>query len=133
MVLSDWFLLVLFSAALACGGLVLVGRSRRTSRRAPPPPSRVTFSQDAPALPLRTSAQSDAESENAQTAWERLTRREKQVARLAASQLTDVQIAERLCISEHTVGNHLYNLYGKLEIRSRRELKYILQQIVDDS
>lgn len=59
--------------------------------------------------------------------WDELTRREKQVARLAASKLTDAEIAAELAISERTVGNHLHSIYRKLDINSRHELKYFIR------
>lgn len=58
---------------------------------------------------------------------EGLTRREKQVVRLAAEGMTDLEIGKELSISEKTVGNHLYNIYSKLDIHSRRELKHLLR------
>jgi DNA-binding CsgD family transcriptional regulator len=51
-----------------------------------------------------------------------LSNRERQVAELAASGLTDLNIARRLDISEGTVGRHLHNIFGKLGVRSRQQL-----------
>lgn len=51
-----------------------------------------------------------------------LTRRERQVARLAAQGHTIRQIGERLFIGEHTVETHLSNVYAKLGARSKSEL-----------
>lgn len=51
-----------------------------------------------------------------------LTQRELEVARLAASGLTDRQISERLDVSVRTVSNHLSHAYVKLGIRRRTEL-----------
>jgi class 3 adenylate cyclase/DNA-binding CsgD family transcriptional regulator len=51
-----------------------------------------------------------------------LTRRERQVARLAAQGHTIRQIGERLFIGEHTVETHLSNVYAKLGVRSKSEL-----------
>lgn len=50
-----------------------------------------------------------------------LSNREHEVLSLAASGLTDVQMAEALYVSTKTVKNHLHNLYGKLGARSRTE------------
>jgi predicted ATPase/DNA-binding CsgD family transcriptional regulator len=51
-----------------------------------------------------------------------LTRRESEVAVLAARGLTDRQIAAELVIAEGTVGVHLERIFGKLGIRSRAQL-----------
>lgn len=52
-----------------------------------------------------------------------LTRQEKIVAELVRQGLTNREIGEELCISESTVKKHLSNIFEKLEIGSRRELK----------
>jgi DNA-binding NarL/FixJ family response regulator len=51
-----------------------------------------------------------------------LSRREWQVARLAAQGLTARDIGEQLFISERTVETHLANVYAKLGVRSKTEL-----------
>jgi DNA-binding CsgD family transcriptional regulator len=51
-----------------------------------------------------------------------LTGSEERVARLAASGLTNRQIASSLQISPKTVETHLARAYRKLDIRSRAEL-----------
>jgi len=48
-----------------------------------------------------------------------LTAREVEVLRLVAQGLTDVQVAERLIVSAHTVHAHLRSIYSKLEVTSR--------------
>ena len=52
-----------------------------------------------------------------------LTPQELQIARLAASGLTNKQIAERLFLSPRTVGGHLYQIFPKLGITSRAALR----------
>ncbi|MFI9547989.1 AAA family ATPase [Streptomyces sp. NPDC052016] len=52
-----------------------------------------------------------------------LTPQELEIARLAASGLTNKQIAERLFLSHRTVGAHLYQAYPKLGITSRAMLR----------
>ncbi|MFD7409664.1 AAA family ATPase [Streptomyces sp. NPDC059866] len=52
-----------------------------------------------------------------------LTPQESEIARLAASGLTNKQIAERLFLSHRTVGAHLYQIYPKLGITSRAMLR----------
>jgi DNA-binding NarL/FixJ family response regulator len=56
----------------------------------------------------------------------RISRREREVAHLAADGHTNREIAEQLCLSERTVENHLYRVFAKLGIRSRRELSRAL-------
>jgi DNA-binding CsgD family transcriptional regulator len=51
-----------------------------------------------------------------------LSERELEVARLAASGFSDLNIGARLEISEGTVGRHLHNIYRKLHIGSRMQL-----------
>jgi DNA-binding CsgD family transcriptional regulator len=51
-----------------------------------------------------------------------LTRRELEVARLAAEGHTAVEIGRRLNIGSRTVESHLASAYSKLRIRSRLEL-----------
>lgn len=55
-----------------------------------------------------------------------LTRREAEIARMAAQGLTDRDIAEALVVSVRTVESHLAAAYRKLGIRSRRELAGLL-------
>jgi len=50
---------------------------------------------------------------------DRLTERERQVAVLAAGELTNPQIAERLAISVRTVENNLHRTFTKLHVSSR--------------
>ncbi|MBR5401636.1 MAG: helix-turn-helix transcriptional regulator [Treponema sp.] len=60
------------------------------------------------------------------SASELLSRREKEVAILAARGYTNTQIADELYISVATVKRHLATIFEKLKINSRRELKNIL-------
>lgn len=55
-----------------------------------------------------------------------LTRREREVALLAAQGLPSRAIAERLFLSSRTVDNHLARSYEKLGVRSRAELAHVL-------
>jgi DNA-binding NarL/FixJ family response regulator len=50
-----------------------------------------------------------------------VTVRELEVLELVADRLSNKEIAARLVISEHTVRNHLKNILGKLQLRTRRE------------
>jgi DNA-binding CsgD family transcriptional regulator len=51
-----------------------------------------------------------------------LTRRERQIAGLAASGLSNREIADQLVLSLRTVENHLERVYSKLGISGRRQL-----------
>jgi DNA-binding CsgD family transcriptional regulator len=54
--------------------------------------------------------------------WESLTRAEVEVARLAASGMTNRQIAARLFISPRTVETHIAHAIAKLRLSRRSEL-----------
>lgn len=55
-----------------------------------------------------------------------LTRREEEIATLAARGLSNREIAERLVVSVRTVDNHLHNAYAKLGVAGRADLGPIL-------
>ncbi|MFJ7332934.1 LuxR C-terminal-related transcriptional regulator [Streptomyces sp. NPDC101116] len=54
-----------------------------------------------------------------------LTARQRQIVTLAASGLTNRQIAERLTLSVRTVGNHLYSAYTRLGASDRGALPWL--------
>ncbi len=54
---------------------------------------------------------------------EELSPRERQIAALAASGLTNKQIAEQLFLSPRTVGDHLHKIFPKLGITTRAALR----------
>ncbi|MFE7403515.1 ATP-binding protein [Streptomyces sp. NPDC057557] len=58
-----------------------------------------------------------------------LTAQEVQIATLAATGLTNKQIAERLFLSHRTIGTHLYQIYPKLGITSRAALRDALSNL----
>jgi NarL family two-component system response regulator LiaR len=58
-----------------------------------------------------------------------LTAREMQVLTLVGQALSNTEIAERLTISERTVGTHISNILGKLHLASRTQAAlYALKQ-----
>ena len=67
----------------------------------------------------------DDESGEKQPLWEsdKLTRREREVACLISKNLSNREIGEELFISEATVKKHVSNIFEKLGIDSREELK----------
>jgi DNA-binding CsgD family transcriptional regulator len=58
-----------------------------------------------------------------------LTAQERQIADLAATGLTNKEIAARLVLSHRTVGSHLHRLYPKLGIAARAGLRAALDAI----
>ena len=76
----------------------------------------VAVANDQPAAPPPGPTPPDAAE------WERLTERERAVARLAGEAYTNRQIARRLGISQHTVNYHLRKIFRKLAISSRVSL-----------
>ena len=64
-----------------------------------------------------------AKSRTADSGPVTLTAQERQIATLAASGLTNKQIAERVFLSHRTVGTHLYQIFPKLGITSRAALR----------
>ena len=58
---------------------------------------------------------------------EELTAREHEIATLAAQGLTNREIGDRLYLSPRTVGFHLYNVFPKLGITGRAQLRDALE------
>ncbi len=139
MTVSDWFAaaLLLIFLALTTGIflhiVISIGQLRRARKQDPQPnrpPTKTPVTQfQTRGEMLKPKTRALDRSPIA----DNLTKRETQIAQLAARGLTDAEIAAKLSISERTVGNHLYSIYRKLNINSRRELKYVLQQLEDDS
>ena len=63
----------------------------------------------------------EAQNGAAQTLFNTLTRREREVLRLVQQGLTNLEIAEALVIELGTVKNHVHNILRKLNINSRRD------------
>ncbi|WP_225447220.1 LuxR family transcriptional regulator [Streptacidiphilus sp. PB12-B1b] len=57
-----------------------------------------------------------------------LTAQQQQIVELAASGLSNREIGELLFLSPRTIGTHLYNVYPKLGISSRRQLRDVIER-----
>ena len=57
----------------------------------------------------------------------KLSKREELIARLAATGMTNKQIATHLCISHHTVQNHLKSIFEKTGLDSRTKLANLMR------
>ena len=75
---------------------------------------------DSPAA--QTESTSETPLSSAKSDFSLLSRREKEVARLAAKGYTNAQIAEELYISTETVKRHMSTIFEKLGIESRKQL-----------
>lgn len=53
-----------------------------------------------------------------------LSHREAEICSLVASRLNTAEIAARLFISRRTVENHVANIFDKLDVRSREQLRF---------
>lgn len=59
---------------------------------------------------------------------EQLTAQQQQIVQLAARGLSNREIGEQLFLSPRTVGSHLYNVYPKLGISRRQQLRDLLEE-----
>jgi DNA-binding CsgD family transcriptional regulator len=66
--------------------------------------------------------------QRAKTGLNSLTDSELRVAHLVADGATNQAVAQRLCVSPHTVNTHLRNVFAKLRINSRIELSQLLNR-----
>ena len=62
-----------------------------------------------------------------------LTPQEREIALLAATGLTNREIATRLYMSHRTVSSHLYRIFPKLGITSRAALRDALNVTASDA
>ncbi|WP_460345052.1 ATP-binding protein [Actinoallomurus acanthiterrae] len=58
-----------------------------------------------------------------------LTAQQRQIVRLAAQGLRNREIAEQLMLSPRTVSSHLYNVYPKLGVSSRHQLRGLFDDL----
>lgn len=69
-----------------------------------------------------------AAAEPAASAWSSLTGQEREVVRLAASGMTNPEIAAALFLSTRTVSTHLYKAFPKLGVASRAQLRHVVPE-----
>jgi len=75
---------------------------------------------------LRACGVPDQATASAPSALAGLTPQQRQIVVLAASGLTNTEIAERLFLSARTVASHLYNSFPKLGIAGRHQLHAVV-------
>ncbi|MFG2983808.1 AAA family ATPase [Streptomyces sp. NPDC048258] len=78
---------------------------------------------------LRATGVADASASTSAERLTELTAQQQQIARLAAVGLSNREIGDRLFLSPRTVGSHLYNVYPKLGISSRHQLRDLLHDV----
>lgn len=132
---TDWVVPLLFLALGVIGTLVLVsivrakrplGQRRASALRS----SKRDLHLSATRLQLHIIERTHpAAVDDHKSAWAALTARRKEVALLAARGKTSPAIARDLVLSPRTVENHLSQVYEKLRVNSRAELKVLLQDI----
>jgi ATP/maltotriose-dependent transcriptional regulator MalT len=115
------------SDGMVAGWLSVFLRSSNASRRAEILPQLSEVARDAEQV-IRSSIEiaSAVGARFPKISPDPLSDREIEIARMAASGLSDLNIAKQLAISEGTVGRHLHNIYRKLGIRSRIDLTDLL-------
>ena len=61
--------------------------------------------------------------------WSQLTSREREVMRLLAEGKSNLEISQKLVLSEKTVRNYVSNIYEKLQIKNRGELIVLARKL----
>ena len=83
--------------------------------------------------PARASSELRAAGRPAAEEMEPLTPQQLEIAMLAASGLTNKEIGKRLFPSHRTVGTHLYQVFPKLGITSRADLRDALGGLSEET
>ena len=66
-------------------------------------------------------------------AWFQLTARERDVMRLLADGHSNLEISQKLFLSEKTVRNHISNIYRKLHTTNRGEAILLARKLISTS
>jgi DNA-binding CsgD family transcriptional regulator len=98
-------------------------------RRAGDPRRAIAAERQAQALMARCEGARTPALATAPTARTVLTRRELEIARLAATGLSNKEIAQQLFLSAHTVQNKLHVAYEKLGLSGRDDLSAALATV----
>jgi pimeloyl-ACP methyl ester carboxylesterase/DNA-binding CsgD family transcriptional regulator len=61
--------------------------------------------------------------------WSQLSSREREVIRLLAEGMNNLEISQKLVLSEKTVRNYVSNIYGKLQISNRGEVIVLARKL----
>ena len=69
-------------------------------------------------------------SSTEEKAWFQLTVRERDVMRLLAQGHSNLEIAQKLFLSEKTIRNYISNIYRNLQITSRGEAILLARKLV---
>ncbi|CAM5278833.1 AAA family ATPase [Mycolicibacterium aubagnense] len=75
---------------------------------------------------LRAAGVGASTGTNAVAGLDSLTAQERQIVSMAASGLTNPEIGQRLNLSPRTIASHLYNVYPKLGVSRRHQLRDLL-------
>jgi ATP/maltotriose-dependent transcriptional regulator MalT len=106
----------LLAAEAAAEAAALLGPDRPRGRQATAQANRLASACEGALTPALSSLGPSA----------RLTRREQEIARLAAAGLSNREIADRLVVSVRTVEGHLLRTYVKLGVQTREDLTAVL-------
>jgi DNA-binding CsgD family transcriptional regulator len=106
----------LLAAEAAAEAAALLGPDRPRGRQAAAQANRLASACEGAMTPALSSLGPSA----------RLTRREQEIARLAAAGLSNREIADRLVVSVRTVEGHLLRTYVKLGVQTREDLTAVL-------
>ena len=114
---------ILFGAFIVLLGLYVWRSFRRRFS------SQDRMGHNSKAFSVRLIDDASASSKGHRWQWETLTRREREVARLAARGLHNAEIAQELKISSHTVATYLKKIYRTLHVHSRLELAQAIREL----
>ncbi len=91
------------------------------------------YTQLGPGLGKRLMTLLTRSSDNSQgdipEAWNKLTMREQEIARLIGTAMTNDEIAKQLCISKSTVKNHITKILQRLNLRDRTQVAILTHSL----